>query len=80
MTEREDFLAWIKTTLHEAEVALHNGEAAPAGRFGLDTSPSACSVRCGTQTVSTNSMSFSRRLRRASPTAPHLHLTFRRMT
>jgi len=29
MTEREDFLAWIKTTLHEAEVALHNGDAAP---------------------------------------------------
>ena len=29
MTEREDFLAWIKTTLHEAELALHNGDATP---------------------------------------------------
>jgi len=29
MTEREDFLTWIQTTLHEAEVALHNGDAAP---------------------------------------------------
>ena len=38
MTEREDFLTWIKTTLHEAEVALHNGDAALAGRFGPATS------------------------------------------
>lgn len=29
MTDREDFLAWVKTTLHEAELALHNGDAAP---------------------------------------------------
>ncbi|HEY2280050.1 MAG TPA: nuclear transport factor 2 family protein, partial [Streptosporangiaceae bacterium] len=27
MTEREDFLAWVKTALHDAEVALHNGDA-----------------------------------------------------
>jgi ketosteroid isomerase-like protein len=29
MTDRDDFLAWIKTTLYEAELALHNGDAAP---------------------------------------------------
>ena len=29
MTDRDDFLAWVKTTLHEAELALHNGDAAP---------------------------------------------------
>jgi len=29
VTGREDFLAWIKTTLHEAELALHNGDATP---------------------------------------------------
>ena len=29
MTEREVFLVWIKTTLHEAELALHNGDATP---------------------------------------------------
>jgi ketosteroid isomerase-like protein len=29
MTEREEFVAWIETTLHEAEFALHNGDAAP---------------------------------------------------
>ena len=29
MSEREDFLAWVKTALHEAELALHNGNAAP---------------------------------------------------
>src|SRR5947207_15862077 len=29
MTDRDDFLAWVKTTLHDAELALHNGDAAP---------------------------------------------------
>lgn len=29
MNDREDFLAWVETTLHEAELALHNGDAAP---------------------------------------------------
>ncbi len=29
MSEREDFLAWVKTALYEAELALHNGDAAP---------------------------------------------------
>ncbi|MFJ4776772.1 nuclear transport factor 2 family protein [Streptomyces sp. NPDC088762] len=29
MSDREDFLAWVKTTLYEAELALHNGDAAP---------------------------------------------------
>jgi ketosteroid isomerase-like protein len=29
MTDREDFLAWVTTELHDAEVALHNGDAGP---------------------------------------------------
>jgi ketosteroid isomerase-like protein len=29
MTDREDFLTWVETELHEAEVALHNGDSAP---------------------------------------------------
>ena len=29
MTNRGDFLAWVKTTLYEAELALHKGDAAP---------------------------------------------------
>jgi hypothetical protein len=29
MTDRDDFLAWVKTTLYKAELALHNGDAAP---------------------------------------------------
>ncbi|MDQ0769362.1 ketosteroid isomerase-like protein [Pseudarthrobacter defluvii] len=29
MSDREDFLAWVKSTLHQAELALHNGDAAP---------------------------------------------------
>ena len=27
MTDREDFLRWVKTELYEAELALHNGDA-----------------------------------------------------
>src|SRR6476646_3701230 len=29
MSDRDDFLTWIETSLHEAEVALHNGDARP---------------------------------------------------
>ncbi|GAB3032575.1 hypothetical protein GCM10027052_06880 [Parafrigoribacterium mesophilum] len=29
MTDRDDFLVWVKTALYEAELALHNGDAAP---------------------------------------------------
>jgi ketosteroid isomerase-like protein len=29
VTDRQEFLAWIKTRLYDAELALHNGDAAP---------------------------------------------------
>lgn len=29
MSERAEFVAWIETTLHQAELALHNGDASP---------------------------------------------------
>ena len=29
MTHREEFLAWLRTELHDAEVAVHNGDAGP---------------------------------------------------
>jgi ketosteroid isomerase-like protein len=29
MNDRDAFLAWVKTTLYQAELALHNGDAAP---------------------------------------------------
>ena len=29
VTDREEFLAWVKTALYEAELALHKGDAAP---------------------------------------------------
>ena len=29
MTDREDFLAWVTTTLQEAETAMHDGDPAP---------------------------------------------------
>ncbi|MFI9155862.1 nuclear transport factor 2 family protein [Streptomyces sp. NPDC053367] len=29
MSDRDDFLRWVETALHDAEVALHDGDAAP---------------------------------------------------
>jgi ketosteroid isomerase-like protein len=29
MSDRDDFLRWVETFLHDAEVALHNGDANP---------------------------------------------------
>jgi ketosteroid isomerase-like protein len=29
MTDRDDFRSWIETDLHDAELALHQGDAAP---------------------------------------------------
>lgn len=29
MTDRDDFLTWVRTALYDAERALHNGDAAP---------------------------------------------------
>jgi ketosteroid isomerase-like protein len=29
MTDRDDFITWVNTALHQAELALHNGNAAP---------------------------------------------------
>jgi ketosteroid isomerase-like protein len=29
MSDRDDFLSWVKTSLYQAELALHNGDAAP---------------------------------------------------
>jgi ketosteroid isomerase-like protein len=29
MTDRDEFLAWVRTAQYEAELALHNGDAAP---------------------------------------------------
>jgi ketosteroid isomerase-like protein len=29
VSDRDDFLTWVRSTLYEAELALHNGDAAP---------------------------------------------------
>ena len=29
MSDRDDFLDWVRTRLYDAELALHNGNAAP---------------------------------------------------
>src|SRR4030095_784361 len=29
MNDRNEFLAWVKSSLYQAELALHNGDAAP---------------------------------------------------
>ncbi|MEV7618170.1 hypothetical protein [Streptomyces sp. NPDC089799] len=39
MTDRDDFLVWVRTALYEAEVALHNGDAAPRRTLWSCTEP-----------------------------------------
>jgi hypothetical protein len=39
MTDHDDFLAWVKTALYEAELALHNGDPAPRRALGPEMSP-----------------------------------------
>ncbi|MFB6840208.1 YybH family protein [Streptomyces sp. NPDC056361] len=39
MSDRDDFLAWVRATLYEAEVALHNGDAAPRRALWSRTEP-----------------------------------------
>ncbi|KJK47717.1 MULTISPECIES: nuclear transport factor 2 family protein [unclassified Streptomyces] len=39
MADHDDFLAWVRTTLYEAEVALHNGDAAPRRALWSHTEP-----------------------------------------
>jgi ketosteroid isomerase-like protein len=39
MTDRDDFLAWFNTTWRDAEVALHNGDAAPRFQTWSDQEP-----------------------------------------
>jgi len=39
MTDHDEFLAWVRTALYEAELALRNGDAAPVGQSGPVTSP-----------------------------------------
>ena len=39
MSERDDFMAWIGSRLKDAEIALHNGDAAPRFATSLGTLP-----------------------------------------
>ena len=39
MTDREEFLAWVRTALYEAELALHNGDPAPRRVLWSRTEP-----------------------------------------
>lgn len=39
MTDRDDFLLWVKTTLYEAELALHNGDPAPRRAIWSQSEP-----------------------------------------
>ncbi|MFE1559072.1 YybH family protein [Streptomyces sp. NPDC058734] len=39
MTDRDDFLVWVRTALHDAEVALHNGDPAPRRALWSRTEP-----------------------------------------
>jgi hypothetical protein len=39
MAGREEFLVWVKTTLYDAELALHNGDAGPRRAIWSRTEP-----------------------------------------
>jgi hypothetical protein len=39
MTDRDEFLAWVKTDLYEAELALHNGDSGPRRRLWSRSEP-----------------------------------------
>ena len=39
MTDRDEFLAWVRTALYEAELALHNGDPAPRRALWSRTEP-----------------------------------------
>ncbi len=39
MTDREEFLTWVRTALYEAEFALHDGDAAPRRAIWSRTEP-----------------------------------------
>src|SRR3954465_6750336 len=56
MTDRDDFLAWVKTTLYEADLALHNGDAAPRRALWSRNEPvsvlGACRNACGQEGLS----------------------------
>jgi hypothetical protein len=38
-TDRDEFLAWVRSALYETEVALHNGDAAPRRALWSRTEP-----------------------------------------
>jgi ketosteroid isomerase-like protein len=39
MSDRDDFLTWVRTVLYEAELALHNGDAGPRRAIWSRTEP-----------------------------------------
>jgi len=39
MNDRDDFLEWVRTRLYDAELALHNGSAAPRLEIWSTTEP-----------------------------------------
>jgi len=48
MTDRDDFLVWVKTSLYEAELALHNGDADPRRALWSRNEPVSVLVRGAT--------------------------------
>lgn len=39
MSDRDDFLTWVRTTLRAAEIALHDGDAGPRKEIWADREP-----------------------------------------
>jgi hypothetical protein len=45
MTDADDFLAWVRTALYEAELAVHNGDTARSGGTLVPQRTGKCSGR-----------------------------------
>ena len=80
MSDHDDFLAWVKTTLYEAELALHNGDAAPRRALWSRKEPVTVLGAWRNAHGQSELMSSLRRSRRAFPTAHRSRSSFRSPT
>jgi hypothetical protein len=75
MTDRDDFLAWVRTALYEAELALHNGDPAPRRALWSRNEPVSILGRRATPMGSRRSAISSPSSATVSPSARHMPST-----
>ena len=59
MSDRDDFLAWVNSRVRDAEIAVHDGDASHAARFGRAKNQLPSSVLRRALRDAPNSMNFS---------------------